>query len=362
MTSIRDLAIATLMASDSESEAEMTSVSCQEVRQKRYTCTVCGKSFSQKRDLERHTRTHTGQKPYICASCGKGFSQKSNLERHSNIHTKAKSTMCHICGFTFALNANLTRHMKTHTGEKPYDCKDCGKLSPSRTHRTLHMLSHTGEKPSLCHLCGKQYALKTSLNRHVTRLHTPDNEAMSQNEWTKTVRFVDSSSCPKCKDDICRCSENMSPEGPPKCSSCNDFVCVCNTRDQNEYQEFRNKGFNKFMKIYEGDKSRQNKDNKDNEDNEDSEDNEGYRDWCNHSKRRWAQNRAGSQIMMKGDCVITHDMEDNKCYKKWLEKLYRKDPRRTKESKKGRSEEMQYQNFKDIKPSGQQTPNAISTI
>ena len=65
---------------------------------------------------------------------------------------------------------------------------------------------------------------------------------------------------------------------------------------------------------------------------------------------------------MKGDCVITHDMEDDKCYKKWLEKLYRKDPRRTKESKKGRSEEMQYQNLKDIKPSGQQTPNSISTI
>ena len=115
MTSIRDLAIATLIASDSESEAEMISVTDPKAStthnavvlvsvpnpevstsrlkaltrdEKQYNCKVCGKSFSRKNYLERHTLTHTGVKPYNWALCKRGFSQKSHLERYSYIHTK----------------------------------------------------------------------------------------------------------------------------------------------------------------------------------------------------------------------------------------------------------------------------------
>ena len=68
----------------------------------------------------------------------------------------------------------------------------------------------------------------------------------------------------------------------------------------NEYQEFRNQGFKKFIKKYE-----------DNDDKGDiKDDNEGYRDWCNHSKTRWAQNKDGSQTKIKEEWVITQDMEE----------------------------------------------------
>ena len=47
--------------------------------------------------------------------------------------------------------------------------------------------------------------------------------------------------------------------------------------------------------------------------------------------------------MTKGDCVITQDKEDDKCYKEWLEKLYREDPRRTEDVKEEKSEERLYE-------------------
>ena len=311
--------------------------------EKPYDCKVCGKSFSRKSNLKRHTLTHAGVKPNSCDLSGKECSQKSNLKQYSHIH-KDKPNMCYLCGHTVA--ANLTRHIKTHTREKLYDCKDCGKLFPSRTKRTHHMLSHTGEY--LCHLCGKQYALKTSLDLHIkkkhvntlmapqkktTRLHTPDNEAMSQNEWTRTVRFVDSSFCPKCKDNICRCSEKMSPRGPPECLLCNDSVCVCNSLHQDEYREFKSQGFTKIMKT-DNDGEPDQKEFK-----YDTEDDAGYRAWCIDSKKRWNLRKLGKKDTKESECVITYDEGDDKCYKKWLEKLYRENPEKTIESEKGISED-----------------------
>ena len=347
MTSIRDLAIATLMASDSESnEAEMISVRPKALTrdENQYSCKVCRKSFSRKSELERHMKTHTGVKPYNCTFCKMKFSQKSNLKRHTLTHTGVKPYNCALCGKGFSQKYNLKQHSHIHK-EKPYDCKDCGKFFPSRTHRTHHMLSHTGEKPYLCHLCGKQYALKTSLNLHIKKkhvstlmaprrtqsIHIQDDEAMSQ--WTKTVINVESSSCPECKNNICRCSEKMSPKGPPECSSCNNSVCVCNTLYQNEYKEFRSQGFTKVMKIDNDDEPDQKEFTYDNEDDV------GYKAWCVDSEKRWALRRIGQQNTDNSECVITHDESDDKCYKKWLQKLYREDPRRTNQSVKGISED-----------------------
>ena len=95
--------------------------------EKPYACSTCGKTFSGKRHLKRHTRIHTGKKPYTCSTCGKTFSDKGYLKKHMRRHTGEKPYTCSTCGKSFSDKGPLTRHTKIHTGEKPYTCSTCGK-------------------------------------------------------------------------------------------------------------------------------------------------------------------------------------------------------------------------------------------
>ena len=51
-------------------------------RERRYSCSLCCKSFVTPADLSMHCRTHTGLKPFECTHCGMAFTQKGNLKKH----------------------------------------------------------------------------------------------------------------------------------------------------------------------------------------------------------------------------------------------------------------------------------------
>ncbi|XP_073540622.1 uncharacterized protein [Phyllobates terribilis] len=138
---------------------------------KRFSCSACGKWFTQKSNLIVHQRIHTREKPFSCLECGKCFSHKSNLVQHRRIHTGQRPHACSECGKCFIKNSDLLKHQRTHGLVRPFSCSECGKCFTLKSDMVRHQRNHTGQRPFTCPVCGKCFSLKSDLGRH-ERIHS----------------------------------------------------------------------------------------------------------------------------------------------------------------------------------------------
>ena len=81
----------------------------------RYTCTLCPKSFAQKRNLTRHMLTHEDAE-YPCQHCTKPFHRKDIQTRHE-VKCSARPQLkdektCDLCSASFTQKCHMTRHRK----------------------------------------------------------------------------------------------------------------------------------------------------------------------------------------------------------------------------------------------------------
>ncbi|XP_011559604.2 zinc finger protein 32 isoform X1 [Plutella xylostella] len=174
---------------------------------KKYSCTLCPKSFTRLYGLRYHMEKHAGTRRYLCPQCGKGFVTSGGLSQHqlthkevgqfkcgfckknyksrqslkehfSNAHSSNKTPfICTICGKCLTAKSTLVAHLKSHNGTNLFACDECPKTYTRASYLKLHKLVHSGQerpKPFSCNYegCERKFSTKHSLTVHIAHTHS----------------------------------------------------------------------------------------------------------------------------------------------------------------------------------------------
>lgn len=150
----------------------------------------CGTTFRHDSTLTMHVRTrHEHKRPFKCEYCEHTFGRLSHLRKHMkkvcgpNKPEKQATLIiqCKYCEEIFPSKIELRKHLVTCEKKecKPKEpsqvalhvCNICNKDFASPYNVRRHQLTHSDERPYACQYCNKAFKEKSSLTKHVKRVH-----------------------------------------------------------------------------------------------------------------------------------------------------------------------------------------------
>lgn len=179
----------------------------------RYICHICSRPLKSKTRLDMHIRHfHEKQRPVVCTECGKGFSTKSQLKVHiTQIHTNLKPFSCSFCDKVFSSNANKIVHEKLHSNER-YPCEQCDYTTNTIQNLKRHMIRHQDVYKYTCATCGQQFKCSGSLKMHqythkennfeCEQCHKKFSRPQNLKIHIEAIHLQKRYNCPKCNEEF----------------------------------------------------------------------------------------------------------------------------------------------------------------
>ncbi|OXA47342.1 Zinc finger protein 91 [Folsomia candida] len=147
----------------------------------RFPCTLCGKEFKIRKDLETHISMHTTEKAYVCSTCGRSFSHANSLKRHEATHLEKsirKVFNCEFCPQDFSFRTSLQRHVQlVHENQRNHPCTFCDERFSTSTNMKRHVEARHPANMEKIHSCDKcEFATHSNANlAHHVRRYNPAN-------------------------------------------------------------------------------------------------------------------------------------------------------------------------------------------
>ena len=130
-------------------------------------CSECGKGFNTQTSLDKHKYCHR-ELEFVCEHWGQRFPFVSRLEQHKITHRSMATLPCmhKNCGRTFKNLGDLNRHVGQHDGVW-FTCDFCTYRNKDKQNTNSHMRTRVeGNKLYGCQHCGKWFHFSTQYRRH----------------------------------------------------------------------------------------------------------------------------------------------------------------------------------------------------
>lgn len=138
------------------------------VKDKRFKCSKCQKSFVSKQELKNHLSSHSQQRPFPCIKCKAQFKTRNHLRRHMTIHDVLRRK-CKICR---RFVDNWEQHKRFHSGEETgFTCEICPKVYDSEMQLQKHLVTVHSKNSFACSICDLKYKRRGDLNFHMKNIH-----------------------------------------------------------------------------------------------------------------------------------------------------------------------------------------------
>lgn len=92
----------------------------------RYTCSQCDIQFNFFSAYKMHLLNHAEERPYACPLCPQTFACEEGLHVHRcDFHRPTRKFQCEVCARSFSNLRNLLKHSLLHNGTRSHQCLPC---------------------------------------------------------------------------------------------------------------------------------------------------------------------------------------------------------------------------------------------